>query len=66
MVVLPTLEQARAFATPAGVPPNIAEIWLHECEARRSRPRATYGDRDGQASALAAHLTSLRRKWEAE
>jgi len=66
LVVLPTLDQAKAFAPSAGVSPEAAESWWLECDARPLTPTGHFTDRNGQPIARwQSHLTSYGRKWQA-
>ena len=65
-VVLPTLQEAKAFAFTAGVAPDAAECWWHDCEARPSTPDGHYTDRDGNLiKNWRPHLISFGRRWQA-
>lgn len=64
--ILPTLDQAKASATMAGVTAEAAECWWLECEARPLSPRGNFTDRDGnEIRKWLSHLTSYGRKWAA-
>jgi len=65
-ILLPTLDQAMAFATIAGVAPEAAEAWWLECDARPPTPSGQFTDKAGQPIARwQSHLTAYGRKWQA-
>ena len=62
----PSLATVQAWAAVIGCPPDKAEIWWHEHEARPQTRFGRWTDRDGNAVQRPQHaLTAWWRKWEA-
>ena len=64
-VILPTLNEAKAFAFTAGVAPDAAECWWHDCEARPLASDGHYTGRDGNMiKNWRPHLIAFGRRWQ--
>lgn len=64
--ILPTLDQAKAYAPQSGIEPAAAEIWWLECEGRGISEAGFFRDGKGQdIHNWHAAMTSYGRKWQA-
>jgi len=62
----PSLDTVLAWATTLGCPPDKAQIWWHEHEARPLSVFGRWTDRDGNAVQRPQHaLAAWWRKWQA-
>lgn len=63
--IVPTLEQAKAFAPSAGVDPRAAECWWLDCDSRGLSPNGYLIDaKHAEIRNWQSALTSYGRKWQ--
>lgn len=63
--ILPTLDQAMAFAPSAGIEPKAAECWWFDCDSRGLSPSGRLIDAKGaEIHNWQSAMTSYGRKWQ--